>query len=332
VSQALAPLAESLPAGVLVAELPTPFPVGPVNCWLLPDAPVTLIDPGMVWDDSVSRIERLLADAALRIGDVERIVVTHGHPDHYGLAGQLARSNGARILCGAEERPKLLSVQDRPHFSRILAELGVPDDVRSSWPELYEGMRELIDAPDESILDDVADGELLALGGRNLEALVTPGHASGHLSLFETETGILFSGDHLLPRITPNPVLEADSVTGERRHSLIEYLASLERFTELDPRIVLPGHGPAFHDVGTLVAWMRTHHERRAAKVLDLVAELGEPAPYDVALALFPALEGFGVMLGVSEAVGHLDLLVDEGVVAEHEDARGISRYRMAST
>jgi glyoxylase-like metal-dependent hydrolase (beta-lactamase superfamily II) len=332
VTKELAPLAEALPDGVLHAELPTPFPVGPVNCWLLPAEPVTLIDPGMVWADSVARVERLLAEAALGLGDVERIVVTHGHPDHYGLAGQLARTSGARIFCGAEERPKLLSVYDRPRFGDMLAGLGVPDDVRSSWPELYAGMRDLIDAPDESALDDVTDGEVLALGGRDLHALITPGHASGHLSLWESETGILFSGDHLLPRITPNPVLESDSVTGERRRSLVEYLASLDRFVALDPRIVLPGHGPAFHDVGALVKWMRTHHERRAEKVLDLVKELGEPTPFALATALFPALEGFGVMLGVSEAVGHLDLLVDEGVVEEHEDGSGVSRYRISST
>lgn len=326
-SDALAPLADALPDGVLHAELPTPFPVGPVNCWLLPEGAVTLVDPGMVWADSVERVERLLAEAGLRLGDVERIVVTHGHPDHYGLAGKVARDSGARILCGAAERPKLLSSYDRPRFQDLLAALGIPDEVRESWPELYAGMRELIDSPDEAVLDDVDDGELLTLGDRILTAHVTPGHATGHLSLFEAETGMLLSGDHLLPRITPNPVLEPDADTGERRRSLVEYLDSLDRFVALDPSVVLPGHGPAFHDVGALVASMRIHHERRAERVLDLVRELGEPTPYDLATAMFPNLEGFGVMLGVSEAIGHLDLLVDGGVVVEGDDTGTARRY-----
>jgi glyoxylase-like metal-dependent hydrolase (beta-lactamase superfamily II) len=330
VTNALAPLADAMPDGVLHAELPTPFPVGPVNCWLFPDGPVTLVDPGMVWDDSVPRVERLLAEAGLHLSDVERIVVTHGHPDHFGLAGHLARESGARILCGAEERSKLLSSYDRPRFQDLLGRLGVPDAMRETWPELYAGMRELIDTPDEDALVDVDDGELLVLGKRTFTAHVTPGHATGHVSLYEPVTGVLVSGDHLLPRITPNPVLEPDSITGERRHSLVEYLDSLDRFVALDPTIVLPGHGPAFHDVGALVANMRVHHDRRAERVLDLVRELGEPTPFDLATAMFPNLEGFGVMLGVSEAVGHLDLLVDDGVVTEHDDGAGTNRYRAA--
>ncbi len=329
-TESLAPLAESLPGDVLHAELPTPFPVGPVNCWLFPATPVTLVDPGMVWDDSVPRVEKLLAEAGLHLADVERIVVTHGHPDHFGLAGTLARTSGARILCGAEERPKLLSSYDRPRFQDLLSTLGIPAEMRASWPELYAGMRDLIDTPDEDALIDVADGELLSLGNRLFNAHVTPGHATGHLSLFEAETGVLVSGDHLLPRITPNPVLEPDNVTGERRRSLVEYLDSLDRFVALDPTVILPGHGPAFHDVGALVANMRIHHDRRAERVLELVRELGEPTPFDLASAMFPNLEGFGVMLGVSEAVGHLDLLVDDGVVTEHDDGNRVTRYRAA--
>ncbi len=329
-TDALAPLAESLPDGVLHAELPTPFPVGPVNCWLLPDGPVTLVDPGMVWDDSLDRVERLLAEAGLRLGDVERIVVTHGHPDHYGLAGRIARDSGARILCGAAERPKLLSSYDRPGYQELLAALGIPDEVREAWPELYAGMRVMIDSPDDEVIDDVHDGDVLDLGGRRFAAHVTPGHATGHLSLHDAESGVLLSGDHLLPRITPNPVLEPDAETGGRRRSLVEYLESLDRFVALDPAIVLPGHGPAFHDVGALVASMRGHHDRRADRVLDLVRELGEPTPYDLAIAMFPNLEGFGVMLGVSEAVGHLDLLVDDGAVVEGDDTTGARRYRAA--
>ena len=269
----------------------------------------------MVWADSVERVERLLAEAGLRLGDVERIVVTHGHPDHFGLAGRLARSSGARILCGRAERPKLLSSYDRPGFQELLARLGVPDDVSAEFPERYAAMRELIDTPDEQAIDVVDDGDVIDLGGRSLDALVTPGHATGHVSLWDDAARVLLSGDHLLPRITPNPVLEPDGVAGDRRRSLVEYLDSLDRFVALDPDIVLPGHGPAFHEVATLASTMRAHHERRANDVLDLVRALGEPTAYELSQAMFNGLEGFGVMLGVSEAVGHLDLLVDDGSV-----------------
>ena len=286
----------------------------------------------MVWDDSVDRVERLLAEAGLRLGDVERIVVTHGHPDHFGLAGRLARDSGATIVCGRAERAKLLSSYDRPGFQDLLARLGIPDEIRADFPARYAAMRDLIDTPDEGSIDVVDDGDVLRLGGRTVDALVTPGHATGHLSLWDDQARVLLSGDHLLPRITPNPVLEPDGDTGGRRRSLVEYLESLDRFVALDPDVVLPGHGPAFHDVGVLVSTMRQHHERRASNVLDLVRSLGEPSAYELSQAMFRELEGFGVMLGVSEAVGHLDLLVDDGAVQEHEDASGISRYSAASS
>ena len=325
-TQDLAPLAEAIPDGVLHAELPTPFPVGPVNCWLLPAEPVTLVDPGMVWGDSVEIVEQLLAEAGLRLTHVGRIVVTHGHPDHFGLAGRLARRSGARILCGREERRKLLSAYDAPRFQNLLRNLGVPEEVRESFPDAYAVMRGLIDTPDNSAIEVVDDGDELSLGGRSLEAHVTPGHATGHLSMFERDSNVLFSGDHLLPRITPNPVLEPDDTADGRRQSLVEYLDSLDRFVKLDPAVVLPGHGPAFHDVATLVATMRDHHERRASEVLGLVGSLGAPTAYELSLAMFPSLEGFGVMLGLSEAVGHIDLLINEGLVVAEVDA-GVVRY-----
>ncbi len=325
---ALAPLADALPDGVLLAELPTPFPVGPVNCWLLPEPPVTLVDPGMVWSDTEERVERLLAAAGLGIGDVERIVVTHGHPDHFGLAGRLARSSGASILCGRAERPKLLSAYERPRFQALLESLGIPDEIRAAFPEQHAAMRPMVDTPDEDALVAVDDRDRVHLGGRDLEAHVTPGHATGHLSLLDPTGDVLLSGDHLLPRITPNPVLEPDEEGGGRRRSLVEYLASLDRFVALDPGIILPGHGPAFHDVPALVATMRVHHDRRAEQVLELVRTLGEPSAFDLSQAMFSGLEGFGIMLGVSEAVGHIDLLIDDGTVVQHDGA--VTRYGAA--
>lgn len=324
--EALAPLAEELPDGVLHAELPTPFPVGPVNCWLLPGDPVTLVDPGMVWADSVQLVEQLLSDAGLRLCDVSRIVVTHAHPDHFGLAGRLARESGAEILCGRAERPKLLSDYDTQGFGLLLSRLGIPAEVTEGFPSAYAVMSGLIDPPDSETVIPVDDGDQLHLGGCPFEAHVTPGHATGHLSLFDRGARVLLSGDHLLPRITPNPVLEPEETAQGRRRSLVEYLQSLDRFVDLDPAVVLPGHGPAFHDVAALVATMRSHHERRASEVLDLVRSLGAPSAYELSTAMFRDLAGFGIMLGVSEAVGHIDLLMDEGVVQSSLDG-DVVRY-----
>jgi len=116
-----------------------------------------------------------------------------------------------------------------------------------------------------------------------------------------------------LPQITPNPFVEVDDGPTGRRQSLIEYLDSLDRFVALDPVVGLPGHGPAFTAVPLLVEGLRRHHARRADQILAEVIELGEPTPYELSLRLFPGLEDFAVVLGLSEVTGHLDLLAAEG-------------------
>jgi glyoxylase-like metal-dependent hydrolase (beta-lactamase superfamily II) len=112
-------------------------------------------------------------------------------------------------------------------------------------------------------------------------------------------------------------VLEPDGDSADgRRRSLVEYIASLERFVRLDPVQVLPGHGPWFEDVPQLAAVMRQHHQSRADEILERVERLGSATPYELSRDLFPHIQGFSVMLGISEVVGHLDLLEDDGRLA----------------
>lgn len=317
-SQALAPLVTRMPEGVLVTQLPTPFPVGAVNCYLLPESPVTLVDPGMMWDDTPRLIEEFLASAGRRVEDVELVVVTHGHPDHFGAAGWVARRAGAPIVCGRDEGTKLVEGYRSGSFrlSDFAARLGMPDEIVASLPgflELVLPMIHEVHDDDLILLDDLAS---LRAGGRTWAVQVTPGHAVGHVSLHDTETGTLLAGDHLLARITPNPMMEPDAESDlGRRRSLVEYLDSIERFVALDPQIALPGHGPAFTDVSSWALAVRSHHESRASQILDVVRQLGEPTAFDLSSTLFPTIEGFSHMLGISEVVGHLDLLADAGAV-----------------
>lgn len=313
-AQPLAPLADEVPDGIVHVELPTPFPVGPVNCYLLLDEPVTLVDPGMLWADCTDRLETALRSAGRRVADIEQIVVTHGHPDHFGAAGWLADEANAAVLCGRADAPKLTATMDAARLGDVVGHLGIPDDLRTTFAAFYNGVRHLTHAiaPDRLVLLD--DGDTLAAGGRSWQVHVTPGHSVGHVSLFDPATRVLLSGDHLLACITPNPVLEPDpgSVDGRRR-SLVEYLASLERFIRLDPLLVLPGHGPRFRDVPALTHAMRHHHEARADEILEILDRLGEATAFELCGELFPHIADFSVMLGVSEVIGHLDLLEDDG-------------------
>jgi glyoxylase-like metal-dependent hydrolase (beta-lactamase superfamily II) len=310
----LAPVVDHLPDGIVHVALPTPFPVGPVNCYVLVDDPVTVVDPGMLWADSTELLEAALAANGRALGEVAQVLITHGHPDHFGAAGWLADSGDATVVCGRAEVPKITQATDRLSMVDIVDRLGIPDTMRDTFRAFYEGVQQLSHPIDPRRLRLLDDGDTLDAGGRQWQVHVTPGHSVGHVSLYEPGERVLLSGDHLLACITPNPVLEPDPDTVEgRRRSLVEYLASLERFIRLDPLLVLPGHGPRFCDVPTLTQAMRRHHDSRADEILDVLRRLGDATPYELSGELFPHIRDFSIMLGVSEVVGHLDLLEDDG-------------------
>jgi glyoxylase-like metal-dependent hydrolase (beta-lactamase superfamily II) len=311
---ALAPVVEHLPDGIVHVPLPTPFPVGPVNCYVLVEDPVTVVDPGMLWADSTELLEGALRAEGRSLADVSQVVITHGHPDHFGAAGWLADTADAVVLCGRPELPKLTMSVGRPSMVDLVDRLGIPATMRDTFRAFYEGVQRLSHPIDERRIRLLDDGDVLTAGGRAWEVHVTPGHSVGHVSLYDTVERVLLSGDHLLACITPNPVLEPDpdSIDGRRR-SLVEYLASLERFIRIDPLLVLPGHGPRFRDVPALTEAMRHHHDSRADEVLEAVRRLGDATPFELSGELFPLIKDFSIMLGVSEVVGHLDLLEDEG-------------------
>ncbi|HWJ63696.1 MBL fold metallo-hydrolase [Aquihabitans sp. G128] len=317
----LVPQIDELPDGTLRATLPTPFPVGPVNCYLLLGSNITVVDPGMVWRDSTDQLTAFLAEAGLTPADVDTIVVTHGHPDHFGAAGWLSDRADAPVVCGRAEVPKLLGPLGRLQNGELGGSLGIPDTLRDTFASFYTGVSRFTTTISDHRVTPVDDLDTLSLGGRTWTAQVTPGHAAGHLSLRDETGDVLLSGDHLLGNITPNPVIEPDlELPDGRRRSLTEYLASLDRFEAMAPKLVLPGHGPGFSDVPALIELTRNHHDQRCIEVLDLVRTLGTPTPFDLSVAMFPRLEGFSHMLGISEALGHLDLLEDAGQVHRISD------------
>lgn len=297
-----------LPEGVLHAALPTPFPVGTVNCWLLADAPVTLVDPGVFTADSLAAVDALLARARLGIGEIEQVVITHAHADHFGAAWHFADRAGAPLVCGRGELAKLLADhRTETPFTRVLDELGVPPTVRS----VIGAGSSLIRRPPSGAVVVVDDGDTIVAGGRSFRAVVTPGHAAGHLSLWDGAT--LLSGDHLLPWIIPTPLLETDPLTERRRPSLAEYLAGLDRILALAPQAILPGHGEAFTDAEAVGERVRRYHDARLAIVHASLLDGGHGSAWDVQRRLFPTLEEHATLGAVAQVVGHLDLLVAAG-------------------
>lgn len=317
---------EGLPDGVSRVSLPTPFRVGRVNCYVLLDPPVTVFDPGTLQPGSLAKLRDLLRANGRDFDDIEQIIVSHHHADHSGAAAVLAARADARIVCGFPEVARLLEPAAAQSRRDLLVRLGVPDDVACSVIAGADAaVGRVVRRPRQSMVTGVHDGDVLSAGGRQLRCVITPGHAEGHLSLWDPAASVLFSGDHLLARIIPVPSL--DDCDGCRRRSFVEYLASLERFVALAPTVVLPGHGRAFGEVDVLAGRVSSHSRKRA-KQIETMLRAGPATPFEVARRLQWQPEGARLVLGLAHAQGHLDLLEDAGRVIREDDGTLVS-YRL---
>jgi glyoxylase-like metal-dependent hydrolase (beta-lactamase superfamily II) len=306
--------------------MPTPYGVGPVNAYLIEAQPLTLIDAGFQTEESkdafISQLKAVGHDAS----EIARVLITHGHPDHYGLVPWLQEMN-VPVHFPVKELERMTGKGMRMHFGRLLLQAGMPLDLLIKMDEHRKtDPRPWLDIP--SLLP-VVDGQTFSFDGFELEAHHVPGHSGGHFVYFEPESRTLFAGDQLLPHVSPNPLLEPSLEDHtERRRSLVDYLETLERFRKMDPSIAYPGHGAPIEDVIGLVDATIAGHLERKEEVAGLLTARGQ-SPYELAGQMYPNVKGYDVFLSVSEVVAHLDLVVDDGH-ASIEERDGITYYSAA--
>jgi glyoxylase-like metal-dependent hydrolase (beta-lactamase superfamily II) len=309
-------------------ELPTPFAVGPVTVFLAdaPGEPVTLVDTGPLTGETMAALEDGLARLGRAPRDLERILLTHAHVDHVGLAADLVALSGAQVVSHPWNVPALEhhagERQRRQEFyARILRQAGVPGNILQGVGRATQAMDGFLRPVAVDAV--VAEGDSLRLAGHAWQVLHTPGHAAGLVCLFEPAGRTLLSSDHLLADISSNPVVEPPPPGCEERLlSLVVYQASLHRVAAMGIARALPSHGPAIDDVAGLVARRLEFHRSRVAEVLHAL-QAGARTTWDVTQALFPGRTAIDTFLAVSEVIGHLDLLEQEGVIAAapNEDA-----------
>jgi glyoxylase-like metal-dependent hydrolase (beta-lactamase superfamily II) len=304
--------------------MPTPYGVGPVNAYLIGAEPLTLIDAGFQTEESKNAFIAQLAEAGHEPSEIQRVLITHGHPDHYGLVPWLQEMD-IDVHFPARELERMTGPGMRMHFGRLLLQAGMPLDLLMKMDEhRKKDPRPWLDIPS---LKPVHDGDVFEFDGFALEAHHVPGHSGGHFVYFEPGTRTLFAGDQLLPHVSPNPLLEPslDDHT-ERRRSLVDYLDTLERLKKMEPSIAYPGHSDPIDDVIDLIDRTITHHLERKGEVAGHLTERGQ-SPYELAQQIYPDVKGYDIFLSVSEVVAHLDLVVDDaGAVIEERD--GITYYR----
>lgn len=301
--------------GLYQVVVPTPYKVGPVNCYVSTSSPITLIDTGTQWDESRRALEAELAALGLQLADVQRIVVTHAHVDHYGQAADIVRASGAEVWTHRHNIPTLGAYEAsraarEAFYMQVMQEAGVPPEYRQRVADGRRGGTRYAEAVKvDRTLDE--DDEIM-LADRVWKNYHTPGHAGGLICLFEPESRVLLSNDHLLRDISSNPIVEPDPDGGPRPHRLVQYLHHMQRMADLEPSVAWTGHGHEIHDVHKTVRQRVHFHERRAQKILDLIGA-EERSAYQIAEPLFGRLDSMDSFLALSETIGHLDWLEEQG-------------------
>src|SRR2546421_4855243 len=313
---------------IVPISLPTPFYIGAVNVYLVKEDPITIIDTGPKTREAVDVLRAGLRQNGLTTGDIRRIVLTHAHEDHCGLARSLRdEAKDAEVFVHDWETGHRAARLEHEENLRLLRRAGVPDDEIQSMRQLYEQVRQYADSLDDEHCRALNDEDELEFEMGTLRVIHTPGHTPGSCSFLREADRTIIAGDCVLKRVTPNPVISPDPIDPTRRfRSLAEYLVSLARVRSFAPTLVYGGHGEPIHDYEELFnRYVRAINERQAA-VVRLVPKDGATA-WEVSRQMFPDADDVHRFLAVSEAVAHLDQAQSEGKIAlELSDDREIYR------
>lgn len=313
-----------------VHRIPLPMPqdgLRAVNVYAVlgPDG-VALVDAGWRVPGNLARLEAALHMIDVRLDDVGDVYVTHVHRDHYTLGPELRRATGVRLHLGAAERPGVELIQQRadnqPASSlRELRRAGAPD-LAAAVVSLVSD--EPFDARDWESPDHWLAPGPMSVVGRSMEAIAVPGHTKGHLVFRDVATGHLFTGDHVLPSISPSIGFEL----GEWDLPLGSYLDSLALLLDEPDATMLPAHGHPGGSVQARVRELVAHHNRRLAHTRQHVVghavtglQVAQRLTWTRRERRFETLDPFNQMIAVCETMAHLDVLVDRGAaVAAYRD------------
>ncbi len=310
-------------------RLPLPLrgsPLGHVNTYLVrADDGYLLVDCGWDTADSLKALEGHLRALDVRFNDVRHLVVTHIHPDHYGLAGRLREISNADLKFHRLER---LYIESRyANADALLEEM-------HEWLRLHgtpQAELDILNRASTSMMDRVQlafpdqsleGGEEIVSGPFTFRVIWTPGHSAGHICLFDPLHKVLLSGDHVLPRITPTISLHIQSAG----NPLADYLDSLKLVADLQVELVLPGHGDPFHGLAERTAELLDHHRARLEGLVDALRQRPTAAASAFELArevrwsrrrTWDDLGSFERRLAVTETLAHLELLHARGVLSK---------------
>ncbi|MDY7081290.1 MAG: MBL fold metallo-hydrolase [Halobacteria archaeon] len=297
--------------------VPTPFQVGDVNSYVVGD---TLVDPGPATDKAREALEEGLDGQ-----DIQHVLITHPHPDHFGLACEF-REKGAEIV-GSRETTRIISdfqaqlEREQEFFEPFFVDNGMPEGEAETVVQLPEAFLNV--APDSNVDKVVEEGDAFEVNGTEMEVMEADGHAEGELVFSYEHEGTDYAvvGDQVLSNISPNPFLQPplpESDSNERPRVLPSYNESLQRIRDAEFDVLLAGHRDKINQPRARINDILREHDERTAEVREIVSE--PMTAFDVMCELFGDLPLTEYFPGMSEAVGHLDVLEERGEVEVWKD------------
>jgi len=321
--------------GITWIKLPIDDARGPshINAYLIRgDKGYLLVDSGWNTNASFGTMHNTLLKKGLGFEDISQILITHIHPDHYGMAGRIKKLSGATIAMHPIEKdfiePRYVHLEELLHQTdRMLLNNGVPRGEMEKLRDATVGLEQFIDPTPPDIT--LRDGATITTGEFTFQIIWTPGHSSGHICLYEPEKKILLSGDHILPKITPNISVHPQSI----ENPLGRYIESLKELRQLKAELILPGHDQPFTGLVPRIDEIIHHHELRNQEILSVMGDQARTT-YQIAREIiwgdksrWHDLPEFHQRMAVFETLAHLEMMTADGKV-DKLPGKGIIYYR----
>jgi glyoxylase-like metal-dependent hydrolase (beta-lactamase superfamily II) len=315
--------------GIHCLPVGTPFAVGRVNCYLIEDEPLTLVDTGPNSGMSLDELTKMLNQRGHSIDDLELIVITHQHLDHIGLVEILVEHSGAEVAAIGAAAERLAAFEEDSELEdefavEVMLRNGIPKDVTVALQSVSRSYRSW--GSHAIVTRPLEDGGEIVLRDRRLQVLHRPGHSPSDTLFWDEDRKLLLVGDHLLSHISSNPLISRPLDGSTRRtQALVTYIESMKKTREMPAEILLAGHGEPITDHVSLIDSRLASHERRKEKIYGLIAERTQTG-HELAQAIWGNVAVTQAFLTLSEVIGHADILVNEGRVREVDDGNVI-RY-----
>ncbi len=312
---------------IIKITLPTPFPVGDVNVFLIKGDRLTLVDAGTKTAASFEALVSGLADIGYKVEDIEQVLLTHHHPDHTGLLDFLPRDIdriGHPYCANWVVKDEAFLSSAMEFYRALFRESGGPAEAEPMLKRIQAPLK--FSSGESPLTLEIKEGSPLP-GLADWQVFEVPGHAQSHLAFYREKDGAMVGGDHVLAKISSNPLLEPPLNYGEERPKpLLQYNHSLKRVMGLPVDTIYTGHGAEVKNANALIASRFERQHDRAMFVKDMIEEQSLTA-FDICVRLFPTVYKRELDLTMSETIGQLDYLLDIGAAGVEKNEQGVYSY-----